>query len=303
MSYSERTLAFTCADESLLGILSLPKTEPVANMGVVVIVGGPQYRAGSHRQFVLLARALAGAGYPVLRFDYRGMGDSTGEQRDFLQVTPDIASAIDALQQEVPSVTQVALWGLCDAASAALLYCHDTNDARVRGLCLLNPWVRSEATLARAHVKHYYADRLRQKEFWLKLFSGKVAITAARSLWRNLILALRGSGPGQTSAEQPFQKRMAGAWQKSNVGILLLLSGQDYTAKEFLEFAAMDTSWTGLLERQMVTRQDLPDADHTFSEEATRAQVEKLTMKWLARQGQGRSGAAVSACASLSALA
>lgn len=291
MNYVEKAITFSCAGETLVGILAAPQpadsVDPAHAIGVVLIVGGPQYRAGSHRQFVLLSRALAAAGYPVLRFDYRGMGDSTGEQRDFFQVTPDIASAIDALQQQAPSVTQVALWGLCDAASAALLYCHDTNDARVRGLCLLNPWVRSEATLARAHVKHYYADRLRQKEFWLKLLSGKVAITAARSLWRNLTLALRGTGPGQTSATQPFQARMAGAWRKSDAGILLLLSGRDYTAKEFLEFAAMDAAWTGLMERPSVTRQHLPDADHTFSEEAKRTQVEKLTIEWLAVQGTG----------------
>ena len=307
MNYVERAITFTCAAQTLVGILAAPRPAgsigPAHATGVVLIVGGPQYRAGSHRQFVLLSRALAAAGYPVLRFDYRGMGDSTGEQRDFLQVTPDIGSAIDALQQQVPSVKQVALWGLCDAASAALLYCHDTNDARVRGLCLLNPWVRSAATLARAHVKHYYADRLRQKEFWLKLFSGKVAITAARSLWRNLRLALRGSDPGQSSAAQPFQTRMAGAWQKFDAGLLLLLSGKDYTAKEFLEFAAMDASWTGLLKRPGVTRQDLPDADHTFSEEATRTQVEMLTIGWLALHGRARNDAAVSASPSVSSLA
>ena len=39
---------------------------------MVIVVGGPQYRAGSHRQFTLLARHIAAAGYPVLRFDARG---------------------------------------------------------------------------------------------------------------------------------------------------------------------------------------------------------------------------------------
>jgi exosortase A-associated hydrolase 1 len=301
VNYVEKAITFNCEAQTLVGILTAPQpagdTGPAPATGVVLIVGGPQYRAGSHRQFVLLSRALAAAGYPVLRFDYRGMGDSTGEQRDFLQITPDIASAIDSLQQQVPSVTQVALWGLCDAASAALLYWHDTGDKRVRGLCLLNPWVRSEATLARAHVKHYYADRLRQKEFWLKLLSGRVASTAARSLWQNLTLALRGAGPDPSSTAQPFQRRMAGAWQKLDAGILLLLSGKDYTAKEFLEFVAMDTAWIGLLNQPNVVRQDLLDADHTFSDETTRTLVEILTLEWLARQGQSQDSAAVSASA------
>jgi hypothetical protein len=46
---------------------------------VVIIVVGPQYRAGLHRQFVSLARTLSTAGFLVLRYDYRGMGDSDGE--------------------------------------------------------------------------------------------------------------------------------------------------------------------------------------------------------------------------------
>ena len=42
---------------------------------VLVVVGGPQVRAGSHRHFVQLARHLATHGHAVMRFDVRGMGD------------------------------------------------------------------------------------------------------------------------------------------------------------------------------------------------------------------------------------
>ena len=98
-----------------------------------MIVGGPQYRAGSHRQFVRVSRALARAGYAVLRMDYRGMGDSEGDQRDFLGVEADIKAGIDALFDQVPSMQRAALWGLCDAASASLLYLHATRDRRIGG--------------------------------------------------------------------------------------------------------------------------------------------------------------------------
>ena len=93
---TEESALFACAGETLVGVLARPAV--AARTGVVVIVGGPQYRVGSHRQFVLLSRALAGAGCAVLRFDYRGMGDSSGAQRSFDSVSADIAAAMDHLQ-------------------------------------------------------------------------------------------------------------------------------------------------------------------------------------------------------------
>ncbi len=281
MMYTEETARFACAGDTLLGILAKPET-PAAT-GVIVIVGGPQYRVGSHRQFVLLSRRLAAAGYAVLRFDYRGMGDSEGQQRDFQAVSADIAAAINLLQERMPAVKQVALWGLCDGASAALLYCFETNDARVSGLCLLNPWVRSEASLARTQVKHYYAQRLMQKEFWLKFMTGKVALGALNGLAQNIRLSASGSG-WLTTEKQTFQQCMATAWSRFSGQILLLLSGQDYVAKEFLEYSSADAAWRISMQRANLLRCDLPGVDHTLSSAASRTLAENLTLDWLAKQ-------------------
>ena len=285
---------FACQGEHLVGVLAAPTPDKVrGDIGLVVIVGGPQYRVGSHRQFLLLSRSLAENGIPVLRFDVRGMGDSTGALQPFEHITPDIAAAIDALQAHAPQVRRIVLWGLCDGASAALLYREATGDKRVHGVCVLNPWVRSDASLARAHVKHYYGQRLRQKEFWVKLLSGQVAGAALAGLWRNLRTMGASAGPSGPSGpsgnasgasggdrQRPFQQRMAQAWQGFG-GQVLLLSGDDYTAKEFLEYTAMDKAWTGLLDQAHVLRCDLPQADHTFSNALARSQVEALTLDWL----------------------
>ncbi len=286
MSYHEEAMVFGCHDEQLIGIASEPTSPRTilgsrSDIGVIIIVGGPQYRVGSHRQFLLLARSLAEAGITTLRFDVRGMGDSTGQLHAFESISSDIATAIDALLRQAPHVGKVVLWGLCDGASAALMYYDATQDPRVRGLCLLNPWVRSETSLARAHVKHYYVDRLRQKEFWLKLLSGRVAASALTGLWRSMRLARK--RPGAHAQDVPFQERMAQGWRGFEGSILLILSGDDYTAKEFIEYTQLDKIWEGLLAQKNVVRHDMPEADHTCSAESARAAVEALTLSWIVR--------------------
>ncbi|MEW6513546.1 MAG: hydrolase 1, exosortase A system-associated [Pseudomonadota bacterium] len=285
MNFAEATVRFACANETLFGILAQPEQpEKLSDLGIVIVVGGPQTRVGSHRQFVLLARALAAAGYPVLRFDVRGMGDSCGAQRNFEALTPDIGAAIDALQSASPAVKRIVLWGLCDAASAALLYCDETRDPRIAGLCLLNPWVRSEATLAKTQVKHYYGQRLLQKEFWAKLLSGNLNIaTSVAELVRKL-----GQATAKTEPHLGFQERMARSWKNFTGPILLILSGNDYTAKEFLEYTANAASWRGLLEQAGVTRFEIAKADHTFSSAEWRGKVAETCMKWLEATSERR---------------
>jgi exosortase A-associated hydrolase 1 len=278
MRWSEEALVFDCAGEALVGVLCLPATDVRA--GLVIVVGGPQYRAGSHRQFVLLSRRLADAGVASLRFDCRGMGDSTGARRSFEIIGADIGAAIDALADRLPGLDAVFLFGLCDGASAALLYWHATRDARVRGLCLANPWVRSETSQARTALKHYYARRLLERSFWAKLVRGRVALSAARELLQSVRrLRLRASGTGTLR----FQDRMAEAWRSFDGRLLLLLSGDDYTAREFLEFVRSDPRWRAALEHPRLERHDLAQADHTFSRAAECAKMQALTLDWLAR--------------------
>lgn len=281
MNFTEHVLNFACAGEELLGIVTAP--EQPKPIGVLITVGGPQYRVGSHRQFLLLARALARAGYPVMRFDYRGMGDSTGDLRNFEAVNDDIAAAIDAFRLQCPNVLKIVLWGLCDAASASLLYWDATQDVRISGFVLLNPWVRSEATLARTHIRHYYGQRLMEGEFWRKLITGKVGYGRAVSgfVW-NLLSARQSKIEAiVTEAALPFQKRMARGLGRFSGSVLLILSGNDYTAKEFLGIVANDSTWLRIFESRKISRIDLPRADHTFSTAQWRSDVAQHTTMWL----------------------
>ena len=278
MSFTEQAVLFPCAAEELLGILAMP--EHAGTTGVIIVVGGPQYRVGSHRQFLLLARALAAAGYPAMRFDYRGMGESTGEQRNFEAVDDDIAAAIDAFMAATPGLDRIVLWGLCDAASACLLYLHAHRDERLQGLILLNPWVRSELTLARAHIKHYYLQRLLQPEFWRKLLSGKLGVGRALGGLLGNLNSARKAAP-LADRELSFQEKMRYALAESELPALLILSGDDYTAKEFIEATQIDPAWQDVLAQERVTMHEVAGADHTFSSAEWRRAVETATIAWL----------------------
>lgn len=75
----------------------------------------------AHRVFVSLARDLAAAGFDVLRFDFRGEGDSDREfeQTDFDTRIQDACLAIDTVRALNPSITEVTLLGLRLGASVA----------------------------------------------------------------------------------------------------------------------------------------------------------------------------------------
>ena len=299
----EKALLIPIDSDMIVAVLH--GSEQVAETGVLLVVGGPQTRVGSHRQFVLLARSLASQGIPVLRFDYRGMGDSTGDQHDFEQIDSDIRVAIERFFEESPQMKKVVIWGLCDAASAALFYAHQ--DERVQGLVLLNPWARSEAGAAKAYLKHYYLQRITSGDFWKKVLGGQ--FKPGQSLSSLFEMLKKGMGLSSSDAvpvnaeaqvgeidegrvvsdaskgalekAQPFIERMRDGFEQFQHPVLLIISGNDLTASEFLDCVASDRRWRKLLKRKQVIRKTLEVADHTFSKRQWRDQVADWTADWV----------------------
>jgi exosortase A-associated hydrolase 1 len=278
---AESAIVFTAAGASMVAVLHAPATAGRA-AGIVFIVGGPQYRAGSHRQFVLMARGFARQGFPVLRFDYRGMGDSDGDHPGFDGCAEDIRSAIDVLLRECPHLQSVTLFGLCDGASAALMY--GVTDARVDRLILANPWVRTASTEAATQLRHYYWKRVLQRSFWEKLIRGSFGVRKSLTEFAASVKRARTASGAEHAEKESFVLRMRSAMQAFQGQVLVLLSGRDLTAKEFQDVCAADKLWRGAMERQGVTRQDLIDADHTFSERAALEAAVKASADWLTSQ-------------------
>jgi exosortase A-associated hydrolase 1 len=279
--FDEEVLDFGCEGQRLWGVLTRPAAT-LHTTAVLIVVGGPQYRVGSHRQFVLLARSIARAGFAVLRFDYRGMGDSEGDEpAHFERSGPDIRAALDALTLRCPLIDRFVVWGLCDAASAALM--HASTDRRVVGIVAANPWVRSDASLAGTRMRHYYAKRVIEREFWAKLLGGGFAWRAALRSFATTVrdVLSRRAGGSRSASVGRFQDVMANGLRAFHGRLLLVVSGNDLTAKEFLHFADSDPLWRGLLRRPHVDRYDIPDADHTFSRQSWREAIEVRTVEWL----------------------
>ena len=284
----ESVLEIQCEGIALAGIVAEPADASAAlDTGVVIVVGGPQYRVGSHRQFVQLARSLARDGLSVLRFDYRGMGDSDGTMRTFEEAGPDMQAAIDALLRSAVHIRRVVLWGLCDAASLILM--HGASHSKVVGVALANPWVRNATTIAGVTLKHYYRGRLLQKELWRKMLRGGFDWRASiRSFGGTVAQALSARWHRHRPAAAPeFQTLMARGLAAFDGPVLLLLSGDDLTAREFAEYAATAPGWRGLLDADRVHRVDLPGVDHTFSRHDWQTQAEEYTRVWI-RGMQGR---------------
>lgn len=278
---TERPLVIDCHGERLLGILHEARAGSPRRPGVLVIVGGPQYRVGSHRQFVVMARQLAAAGYPVLRFDYRGMGDSEGEVRPFDAVDDDVRAAIDAWCTADPTLPGVVLWGLCDGASAAMMYC--SQDARVVGLVAVNPWVRTEAAEARSYVRHYYLDRVLQRSFWVKLATLRVDLVASLADLFSKLRTTRVSPSGRASGhESPgFIERMRSALDNFPGSLLVVTSERDLTAKQFEELVAADDSWGATMGRCKAKFRTIGGADHTFSSVDAAHDATMFLLQWL----------------------
>jgi exosortase A-associated hydrolase 1 len=271
---TEIPIVFECQKKRLIGMIHQANTDK--SIGVLIIVGGVQTRVGSHRQFVLLARQLAEQGFTTMRFDVRGLGDSEGDYQGFEKIDDDIGAAIDYFFEICPTLKHVILWGLCDAASAALFYSH--HDPRVKGLVLLNPWVFTENGAAKTVLKHYYFQRLTSQDLWQKLFCFKFdyghSFLAFVSHIKKTLISKK-----TTTIDLPT--RMRDFFEKFENSVLLILSGNDLTATEFKETVKSDLKWQTLLNHSRVNRYDIAEADHTFSSSEWRNQVENLTTNWL----------------------
>ncbi len=160
---AEQQVEFALDGTRMFGMAHLPE-RPRA--GVVFCHPFAEERKSAYRAMVTAARAFCDAGFAVLRFDYRGCGDSEGEFQDATVSTreADIAEAMAQLTR-LAGVECVGLLGLRLGALFAARVAEDMGDLPF--LVLWEPV---------ANGKNYFMADLRKKLIKEMMTSGKGSV-------------------------------------------------------------------------------------------------------------------------------
>lgn len=247
---SRQHLTFACEGSTLVGTLD----QGPATVGLLLVSGGNELRSGAWAGQAQLAARIAAEGFPVFRFDRRGIGDSEGPNGGFRTSAPDIAAALAAFRSACPQLRAIAGLGNCDAAAALML----ARGAGLDALLLSNPWTieDDDAAPPPEAIRDHYRRRLADPAALLRLLSGKVSL---RSLFASLRAAMR-PAPPPTSLAQDMAAGIAGFAGP----VAFLLAERDRTAQAFL------AAWPKGDQRI----RKCPEATHSF--------VEAHARDWLA---------------------
>jgi len=215
-----RLITFPCTGDRLAGTLD----EGSDTTGLLIVSGGNEIRIGAHRGMAMLAARLAASGTPVLRYDRRGVGDSTGENHGFLDSAPDIAAAAATFVAET-GVRRLVAFGNCDAATALALF-HGV--AGIDALILANPWVIEDKDNLppAAAIRARYAEKLRNPKEVLRLLRGGVNIG-------KVFGGLRKMSAATPPASDSLATRLIAALAASTIPVTILLARRDNTAIAF----------------------------------------------------------------------
>lgn len=249
---TRRHITFACEGVSLVGTLDI--AEASGSAGLLLVSGGNELRSGAWGGQAQLAARLADAGYPVFRYDRRGVGDSEGENPTFRHSAMDLAAALAAFRSTAPHLSRVVAFGNCDAAAALMLY---AKDMALDAVVLANPWTidgeeAPEAMPASAIRSRYLGKLTNPREVW-RLLTGGVNFA-------KLIKGLRNAAQSPSPRPAGLVSEMQAGLAAFGGDVSILLASSDRTAQMF------DAAWDTTDPR--IAR--IASASHSFSDDAAR---------------------------------
>ena len=230
--------------------------------GLLIVSGGNEIRSGAHAGQAALAAHFAALGYPVFRYDRRGVGESEGVNASFENSAEEIAAVVAAFKSEAPHVNRLVAFGNCDAASALALF---HRGQPIDRLLLANPWV-IEATAdddgptppSPAAIRARYWQRLKNPRSLIDLLTGKINLGKLASGMRQAT---------QKQAPTALAIRVAAALEASIVPTTLLLAQRDTTAMAF-QAAWQSASFATARLRNGLGTAVIDSASHSFADTA-----------------------------------
>lgn len=272
---SRRHFTFNCAGTQLAASLdAAPGTT-----GLLIVSGGNELRSGPWGSQATTAERIAASGFPVMRFDRRGVGDSEGQNTTFTGSAPDIEAALAAFRAQIPWLRHIVAFGNCDAASALML----ARGAGCDALVLANPWTlepepeappenpvpsEPESTpMPPSSLRAHYLRRLTNPRAIWRLLTGKVEIG---KLANSLAEAAK-PNPASTS----LALQMAEGIADFAGPVSILVAENDRTAQAFL------ANW----DRNDGRIRRCPNASHSFVEPPARIWLQGQILGALRSQG------------------
>lgn len=266
---------------SLVGIVTQPADYIPGDRPVFLILNtGLIHRAGHHRMFVTLSRALAAAGYQVLRFDLSGIGDSESRIDGLSPLDGTLADIREAIEWLVTAraARRFILLGLCSGADHALVY--GSSDPRVVGLVLLDPSIPP----TRQYYLRYFGGHLLRPKSWIDVSVGrgrfwnmvrKWSGDRSDEIWERHRLNL-GAQEVRSFLEKAYQATIESGAQC----LAVFTSGfphQHNYRRQILD-AFPRVPFEGQLRLEYFRR-----SDHVFTSEADRRALFNIVMEWTRR--------------------
>lgn len=270
----EQVLRFGHGD-ALIGILSVPDTPAPGALPVLVPNTGLEHRVGPNRLHVHLCRALCNAGFPTLRLDMSGMGDSGPGGPGQGGAVADIRAAMDALQGAGLG-KRFLLVGLCSGAHDAHLTLRA--DGRVVGGTFIDGYTYPTA--------RYYLTYLAQR----LLDPGRLLRRLMRfARWPG---AAGGTGGGQDDDakdeldyfRQPTAAELhddLAAFMRRGIALNYIYTGQ---VQNLYNYAGqLEDAFPELRRYERAEVHHLAMADHTFSRTTMRSELVGVILDWARR--------------------
>jgi pimeloyl-ACP methyl ester carboxylesterase len=265
------TASFFGRDRHLFGVRTSPRRSRDGSAGLIILNAGILHRVGPHRLGPEIARAVAGEGFQVLRFDLSGIGDSHVSDSGPLEavVDRDIQDAIAFLAAR--GSTSVVLLGLCSGADNAFHVAG--HDERVQGLVLIDPYVQPTRGFRARRLFH----RMTSLRAWGSLISGRALLRRIRApetdtIWRppayyGLLLTPRGEAVARASE-----------MTRRGVRFLYVLTGgvHGYCNSPRQIEESMPGAFDGNLRVEW-----RPEADHLLSRKVDREWLFETVLEWL----------------------